>query len=265
MANKQKNRSLKPRRFKAAWRLFGLFVITLYYLISHGYKTFSAKHETRYQVLSIQQMQKWSNAILRFLNIQLKIFGDLPNEGTLVTPNHQSYLDILALSSASPMVFLSKAEVSSWPFIGFLLKRAAQLTITRGRKKSLNSIVSSIHKRLSNDQSVCVFLEGTTSNGKFVSKFHTSLLEAAIAGNHPIVPTAVRWHAVDERISISEDIAYWKDHRFPAHVWRLLGLSGIKVSVFFGDSFSPRDQNRRELGQKVHEKVVDQFNRLGVS
>jgi len=92
-----------------------------------------------------------------------------------------------------------------------------------------------------------------------VTRFHPSLLQAAVDGGHPVLPVALKWSITGPGISVSKDVAYWKDHHFPAHVWRVLGLTGIGVEIRFGVPFRPDGLDRRALGKEVHRRVVELF------
>ena len=74
------------------------------------------------------------------------------------------------------------------------------------------------------------------------------------------MPTAVRWSVSDPGLSVNEDVAYWRDHVFLAHVWRVLGISGISVEIRFGHSLNPNGLERRLLVQEVHNQVVGLFH-----
>src|SRR5689334_5567414 len=72
---------------------------------------------------SLAQRAEWlhraSASGLRRLGIEVKYKGPLPEAGLIVS-NHLSYLDILVFSSVMPCVFVSKAEVRSWPVFGMM-------------------------------------------------------------------------------------------------------------------------------------------------
>ena len=101
------------------WVLFGVLLALFIGLMSN-------------RVFRVVQ-QSWYRGLLfllgircRYLNTEIEITA-----GTLVVSNHISWADILVIGARWPLVFLSKAEVASWPVVGWLAKRAGTLTTPR--------------------------------------------------------------------------------------------------------------------------------------
>ena len=57
-------------------------------------------------------LQRSCRRVLRILNVDLRVTGEVPVEGLLIC-NHLSYLDILVLSSLTPALFVAKREVKT--------------------------------------------------------------------------------------------------------------------------------------------------------
>lgn len=56
-------------------------------------------------------------------------------------------------------------------------------------------------------------------------------------------------------MDVAEDIAYWKDHTFALHAWRLLGLKGVCCDVTFGDAMNTEGHTRKTLAAAVQDEV----------
>jgi 1-acyl-sn-glycerol-3-phosphate acyltransferase len=84
---------------------------------------------------------RWQNAIYRAwrsgflwaMGIQIKSTGEAFNRPALLVSNHRSYADVLFVESHLPVVFLSKAEVRSWPLVGW----AARALDTKTAKRNI--------------------------------------------------------------------------------------------------------------------------------
>lgn len=253
----------RPRRRRSNPFLAGLrtslaLVLTLSFLAWLGVRRLGLSGSSRVTA-GLELFQKWSGTICHLLGIEANIQGPVPPTGSCVTPNHQSYLDILLLASIVPMVFVAKEEIASWPGIGYLARTADQIFIERSRTRRMLKSLQTVRERLTSGQRVCVFLEGTTSGGDRVQRFHSSLLQPAMEADAPIVPAAIRWSASDPGISVSEDIAYWKDHNFALHLWRLLGLRGIQAQVRFGRAEKCSGRDRVRLARDLQSEVQDMF------
>lgn len=89
--------------------------------------------------------------------------------------------------------------------------------------------------------------------------FHSSLIQPAIDAGVPIVPAAVRWHPTNPSIDVAADIAYWGNHTFMPHLWRVLGLRGLSVQVAFGEPIASGKQDRKSLARASHDRVARLF------
>jgi 1-acyl-sn-glycerol-3-phosphate acyltransferase len=183
--------------------------------------------------------------------------GAAPDTASLIAPNHVGYLDIIAVGAACPVVFVSKADVRSWPIVGHLFSFSEHIGVARADRRSLAAVNASIAERLSAGMSVCVFLEGTSSCGTGLLPFHASLAQPAVDSGAPVVPVALRWESDSDRVNIVEDVAYWRpEHAFAPHAWRALGLRGLRVTVRFGQPIPATARDRKELAASAREQVL---------
>ena len=208
---------------------------------------------------SVRWSQRWFRGLLQIAGIRTHALGQAPKPPVLITPNHLGYLDILAVGALSDTMFVSKAEVESWPIMGLLFRHAEVIGVARGRLRGVHEANKQVTERLGQGLSICVFLEGTSSGGGAVKPFHSSLIQPAIDAGVPIVPAAVRWSSTNPAIDVSEDVAYWGNHTLVPHLWRVLGLRGLSVQVAFGEPIPSNDRDRKSLAQASHDRVARLF------
>jgi len=206
--------------------------------------------------VTLKWEQSWLLHFASILGINVELQGPVPAAGTCLVPNHIGYADIIALGASIPTFFVAKADVESWPVIGFLFKLSGQISIHRRRRRGVANANHQITERLKDGQSVCVFLEGTSSGGDGVLPFKSSLVQPAIESQAPLVPVGIRWHSENEEIVTSEDVAYWKDHVLVPHLFRLMGLREITATIHFGDPIAP-DGDRKCLASTLRDRVCD--------
>ena len=60
--------------------------------------------------------------------------GVPPREAGILMANHRSSVDVMFFRSATPQISLSKAEVKSWPFIGWGAKALDVVFVDRSSK-----------------------------------------------------------------------------------------------------------------------------------
>ena len=119
-------------------------------------------------------------AFFRLSGIRLKVTGTPMRDRGAMVSNHVTWLDIFTLSAPRPVFFVSKSEVRSWPGIGFLARAAGTVFITRkrGDAKAQQDVFLN---RLRAGQRLMFFPEGTSTDGKRVLPFKTTLFAAFFA------------------------------------------------------------------------------------
>ena len=240
----------------ASLRLAALALSTAYHFWGNIFFRVLARDRNALFVVSQRWTSKWFHSCARILGLEVSVAGNLPVPGSLIAPNHLGYVDIIALGSIRPCFFVAKRDVESWPVVGALFKSSDHVGVPRDASKGLKAANDRVRERLEAGASVCVFLEGTSSGGGSVLPFRTPLLQPAIESGAAVVPVGIRWSTARPDIEIADDVAYWKDHAFVPHVWRLMGLNGIRVHIAFGEPIKTEGSDRRELAAEVREAVL---------
>ena len=191
------------------------------------------------------QPERWSQryfrGMLNILNVKIHCRGEPGNQAALVAGNHQSWLDIAVLVSLKPVTFVSKAEVRSWPLIGWLSNTGDTLYIERGAHGT-TELNHKIAQRLGLQRSVVIFPEATTTRGPGVRRFQPRLFAGAIEQQCPILPFALRYN--------SARVPYVDDQTLAANMWDLLGEAEIHAEVHFGLPIEA-GQSRNDIARRT--------------
>ncbi len=206
-----------------------------------------------------QWLQRWSRRHLRNLNADIKRHGTPPTQGLLVS-NHLSYLDILVLAEAQPMVFLSKAEVRNWPLIGWLTRCAGTLFIQREQRSDVARVNEQLTTVVEQGIVLAIFPEGTSTDGNTLLPFRSPLLAPATEKKWPITPTWIGYSLADG--SVEDEVCYWRDMTFGPHALNLLSKRSLKVQVAYAPSIEP-DSDRKQLARQLHAHVCELAERHG--
>ena len=141
-----------------------------------------------------QSIRKWCKQLLDIFQMRLSVIGaeQLEDAHYLMAANHISWIDIHVINSFKPHYFVAKAEVASWPVFGWMAKQLGTLFIERGKANSIRKMVLEVSGQLSS-KAICIFPEGTSTDGKQVAPFKSNLFEAAIMANAPVYSLAIQY------------------------------------------------------------------------
>jgi 1-acyl-sn-glycerol-3-phosphate acyltransferase len=204
-------------------------------------------------------MQRWSRRHLRNLDAEVKRHGRPPTQGLLIC-NHLSYVDIIVLAAAHPMVFLSKAEVRNWPLIGWLTRCGGSLFIQREQRSDVGRVNEQLAAVLEQGVVVAIFPEGTSTGGNTLLPFRSPLLAPAAEKKWPITATWIGYSLADG--SVENEICYWRDMTFVPHFLNLFSKRRIKAHVAYAPPFVP-DRDRKQLARQLHAQVCELAERHG--
>lgn len=187
------------------------------------------------------------------LGFRLVTQGETCRQTALYVSNHVSWIDIPVLGGLTPLKFLSKAEVSRWPIIGWLATQAGTLFIERGAGKAYQC-QQEIARTLTGGHSVLVFPEGTTTAGLTVLPFHGRLLHAARNAGVAIQPISIGYLRNGQPDPLAPFI---DDDEFQLHLIRLLRQPAVRIVVtFHAPVFLATEQPLSEICSSLRETVL---------
>ncbi len=164
--------------------------------------TFCAKTAAEYRLtgdrsVAHRQIKGWAEDICRLVHIDVKAFGVEAVDWTrphVIMANHQSYLDILALYRALPIIagMVAKKELYRIPALGQIMHSIGCVPIDRGDGQKAQEAIRKAAREVQSGQTLFIFPEGTRSPGDRIlplKKGGFYLVEEAQA---PIVPIGIR-------------------------------------------------------------------------
>jgi 1-acyl-sn-glycerol-3-phosphate acyltransferase len=197
----------------------------------------------------------WSAKLLRLIGIALHAQGTPRPGAKLVVANHVSWLDIAAIHAVLPEArFVSKADVKHWPLIGRLVTGAGTLYIEREKKRDALRVVHQMAQALRSGDTVAVFPEGTTGDGRTLLPFHANLLQAAIATATPVQPVVLRFF--DAEHAISPLAQFLGETTLAQSAWRFVCARGLNVQVQVLEPQGTAHADRRRLAEHLRETIA---------
>jgi 1-acyl-sn-glycerol-3-phosphate acyltransferase len=201
-------------------------------------------------------VQWWCGGLLRAFHIQVKTFGDLPpanTNGVMFIANHVSWADIHALNSKIALRFVAKSDIKDWPIFGYLVTKANTLFIDRSKRQEAGRIVDTVAQSLIAGDNLCYFPEGTTTDGRQIVPFKSSVLQAAINANASIWPVAIRY--VNQDGSINTEMAYAGETTMIESMKLVIAQKNALVELHFLPPMQADGRDRRVLTEAVYQAI----------
>jgi lyso-ornithine lipid O-acyltransferase len=207
-------------------------------------------------------LHRFAASALHGLGIQLEVEGEFPSSGAVIS-NHLSYLDIVVFAALHPCVFVSKAEVATYPVLGWMTTMAGTVYVARGHGGSAVKAREGMQAALDAGLPVVFFPEGTTSDGSGLLKFHSGLLAQVLAADASIAAAHVCYSLGPENgsdVKVSEQVCYWGDMTLLPHIIRFLGLRDVTAKVRFAPEpieFSGDATHRKRAAREAWAAVAE--------
>jgi 1-acyl-sn-glycerol-3-phosphate acyltransferase len=209
----------------------------------------------------------WCRRIVWVLGFECVVDGRVPAGGAVVS-NHLSYLDILLYSSVRPFVMVAKTEVRGWPLLGWLTAQAGTVYVERGGgPKTYPAVNAAMAEAYRSGLPVLFFPEGTTTDGSGgVLPFRRGLFHSVLNGGVALRTASLRYtldsYAVNGDATVAEDVCWWGDMEFVSHLFRFLGLRGLRARIRFGEEVVER-ADRFVLSETAHASVAEMYAESG--
>lgn len=204
-------------------------------------------------------MNYWAMLVARVMGISITITGSVPQPPFLLVSNHLSYVDIIPFWYTLKTTFIAKSEINKWPVIGRVASLLGIVFINREKNRDLNRVNKVIEENLSSTQGLILFPEGTSSRGKRVLPFKSSLLQNPAQQEWPVHHASLRYELPPNSPHKAwKEICWWGDMEFAPHFWNMLHIKSFKIYVQFGGE-PVKKSNRKELANTLHQKVQEHF------
>jgi 1-acyl-sn-glycerol-3-phosphate acyltransferase len=220
------------------------------------------------KIFKLRIIKWWCHHLLNILNIEVIGHGVLPPtyqtaNNIMFVGNHISWVDIHALNSIIPTRFIAKSDIRSWPVFGYLASKSNVLFVSREKRQDAARIVNITSRSLLEGDTMCLFPEGTTTDGTSVKPFKSSIIQGAIHANAEIWPIAIRYPHKDGSANIA--MAYAGDTTLIESIRQILLQKQAVVELHFLApitiaNLSETDKDRRKLTQHIEYLIKEKLD-----
>lgn len=221
---------------RLGWRILGLALIAAISIPAH------------YLFQLLRLSSPWPRLFMttaaRICGARVGIRGVPLKRDVFYIANHVSWVDILAISSASGTAFVAKAELAKAPVVGVLAKMNRTVFVEREDRLGVADQINRLRDALTDNWSITVFPEGTTTDGQSLLPFKTPMLKVLEPPPPGVmVQPVLLWYGGDT----GYEIAWLGSESGKDNAVRVLSRKGsFKVMVEFLEPFHPRDYPGRK-------------------
>jgi len=206
----------------------------------------------------------WSRICCRLAGLRVRAFGAPYTGGSaLIVANHVSYLDIPVFSAIIEGTYVAKSEVGTWPLFGWIAKLTGAILVKRDGR-DVGAQRQEMQSRLLGGENLILFPEGTSTDGRGVAPFKSSLF-GIVQGLPPeteltVQPVSVAYVRTVDGTRLEGPLralyCWYGDATLLPHLFRVFGLKGADVEVRFHEPISiGASPNRKDLTRRAQAAV----------
>ncbi len=169
-------------------------------------------------------------------------------KGRIFVSNHRSMLDIAVHIELCEGRHLSRGDLSKWPVIGLVARRAGVLFVQRDSKASGARAVREMAEQVAMGEAVIIYPEGTTFEGDEVRPFRRGAFTAATESGAEIVPIGIAYEG---------DAASFGDETFVQAMTRVSRARGTRCAAVVGAPIPSDGVALQELSDRARAAVQD--------
>lgn len=198
---------------------------------------------------------RMSGALLGTIGLRCDVRGEIPRRPLLLVANHVSWLDVQLLNAIVPARFVAKAETRRWPVCGAIAAAFDTFFLERGSLRNTARVKARVASALAAGQSVAVFPEGTTTDGRSLARFYAALFQAAVDAGVPVQPVAIRYPRADD--SANPAAAFVDDMSFVDSLMCIAREGALGARLTFAPPIASDGMSRRMLAATARRQIAE--------
>lgn len=204
------------------------------------------------QDLGVKHRQQFARTLLPLIGIKVIKEGATDHKNVLYVSNHRSYLDPFIQVVDIDTLALAKAEVESWPVLGYGIKITGTYFVKREDKNSRKLAREGIADTIKNGRSILLYPEGTTSDLPKTLPFKPRTFQMAAQNGVKIVPIAIEYKEPSD--------AWIGDDTFLRHFFQVFARKKILCEVHYGNPIWQKDGD--ELKSTVQQWIDQELTQI---
>jgi len=172
----------------------------------------------------------------RIVGARVTCEGEPLRRDVIYIANHVSWIDILAIAGASGSAFVAKDGIRTAPIVGWLATLNRTVFVVREDRSGVAEQIARLREALADTWSVTIFPEGTTTDGRSLLPFKSSLLKVL----EPPPPGVMVQPMMLDYGQIGPEISWIGDERGKDNALRVMARKGsFRLHLSFLEPFDP--------------------------
>jgi 1-acyl-sn-glycerol-3-phosphate acyltransferase len=200
--------------------LFALSLVLIMLILVPVHFLFHLSAKIRFVVRSV-----FCRLLFFILGVRLRREGarDVHKGPYIIVCNHRSLLDPVIAARYIHAHFVGKAEVRSYPFLGFGANLTGAIFVDRGCRDSRAATRDAMKAVLDKGQNVMLYPEGTTYGGDLTKRFYKGSFEVAAELGVPVIPVVLEYkdrnHYWTQGALLAKGLEQFSGWRIDLYLW----------------------------------------------
>ena len=180
----------------------------------------------------------------------------------LMVANHNSYLDIFAIGSVVPALFVAKADIAHWPAFGLICRLGQTIFVDR-RRSQTKKAEAMIQAEMGRNCPIIMFPESTSNSGNYVLPFKSALFTVAerpIDGRsvwvQPVSIALTKVAGLPMGRQFRAQFAWYGDMDLAPHLWHVLKMPSFQIDITFHPALDSAELRSRKVMAKTCETQI---------
>jgi 1-acyl-sn-glycerol-3-phosphate acyltransferase len=253
----------------AVIKFLGMFGIILGFIVHHEIVKLFIWGEQKRLNYFLKSISFTCKAALRLLAIDVQFpKGHSVIKGQLIVCNHVSYTDALILFAYYPSLFVTSQEIRETFLLGRVTYLAGCFFVERRKSHRSQGTVAreleSMKRQLTTGHNICMFPEGTSSNGETVLPFKSVFFQTVIDCKISAKPLCLKYTEISSQKFSKENadyVCWYGDMTFADHLFKLCQQKSVKAEIHELPALSwELSSERATLAQMAHEKIKECYH-----
>lgn len=207
----------------------------------------------------------WCALCCRTFGISVRTKNKPPDDANgLVVGNHLGFIDILAVASIQPNLFVTSREMRETPLLGLFTEFGGCIYVERRSRANILNELGEMVSWLKKGYRVTIYPEATSHNGEEVLPFKRTLLTAAAQAGVPVRPYVFNFVEINGEPGFKrkyrDSVCWYGDIGFAQSLWSSLCLKSLVCEVEYLDPvWTKVEDDRAQVADRLRDKIVAKF------